>query len=184
MIRLFIALEISDDVINLVINERDKLLGKEKSIRWESRDKLHITLKFLGDTDKALIGNIEQAIEVIVKNSKSFQMELGKFGVFRRNGEPKILWVGLKGSKELERIVNEIGDSFTKFGYSKDERTFKPHVTILRFRGHERIDKILELLEVKLPEKEYMAKYITLYKSELTKGGSVYTAIKRFQLEK
>ncbi|MFA7421024.1 MAG: RNA 2',3'-cyclic phosphodiesterase [Melioribacteraceae bacterium] len=184
MIRLFIALEIPDEVIDIVLHEKDKLLGEEHSIRWEFRDKLHITLKFLGDTDEALIGNIEKAIEDIVKNTKSFQMELGKFGIFRRNGEPKILWVGMKESNELERIVNEIGDSFTKFGYSKEERIFKPHVTLLRFRGHERIDKILDLLEVKLPEKEYIAKYITLYKSELKKGGSIYTAIKRFQLEK
>jgi len=184
MIRAFIALEIPEDIIDVVLDEKDKLLGEENNIRWESREKLHVTLNFLGDTDEALIGNIEQAIKDIVKNTKAFQMELGKFGIFRRNGEPKILWVGMKESKELERIVNEIGDSFTKFGYSKEERTFNPHVTILRFRGHERIDKILELLEVKLPEKKYIAKYITLYKSELKKGGSVYTAINRFQLEK
>ncbi len=184
MIRLFIALEIPDDVIDVILDEKNKLLGKERKIRWESRDKLHITLKFLGDTNEGLIGNIEQAIEDIVKNTTSFQMELGKFGMFRKNGEPKILWAGMKECKELERIVNEIGDSFSKFGYSNEKRTFKPHITLLRFRGHESIDKILELLEVKLPEKQYFAKYITLYKSELKKGGSIYTAIKRFQLEK
>ncbi len=183
MIRLFIALEIPNEVIELVLAERDKLLGAEKNIRWEPREKLHITLKFLGDTDESLIGNIEQAVENIVKNTRSFQMELGRFGVFRRDGGPKILWLGMKESKELEKIVNEFGDSFAKFGYSKEERKFKPHVTLLRFRGHENTDKVLKLLEVNLPVKKYSAQNITLYKSELNKSGSVYTAIKRFQLE-
>ena len=183
MIRLFVALEIPEEVISVVLAERGKILGGENSIRWEPKEKLHITLKFLGDTKDLLVEQISQELELLVKKTKPFKLELNKFGVFRRGGDPKILWVGMKESKWISNFVDEIEESFCKFGYPKEERKFKPHVTLLRFRGGENTEKILKLLEVNLPPLSFNAKKVSLFKSELKQSGSVYTGLKSFQIE-
>lgn len=183
MIRLFIALEIPDEIISAVLLERDKSLGSENNIRWEKKDKLHITLKFLGDTEESLVADLSLGLEKIVNRNRPIEISVNKFGVFRRGGEPKILWVGMNENNQLSKIVDEIEESFCKFGYPKEERKFKPHVTLLRFRGYEDSDRILKLLDVKLPNLSFNADKISLIKSELKQTGSVYTTIKSFKLE-
>lgn len=183
MIRLFVALEVPEEIISTVLVERDKILNKEKNIRWEPKEKLHITLKFLGDTEESLVENISEELKNIVSKNKSIGLEVSKFGVFRKGGEPKILWFGMKESKFLSNFVDEIEKSFCKFGYPKEERKFKPHVTLLRFRGHENSSKILDLLEAKLPALSFTAEKVSLIKSELKQTGSVYTTIRSFILE-
>lgn len=184
MIRLFVALEIPEEVISVVLSERDKILGDEKNIRWEPKEKLHITMKFLGDTKDSLVEQICTELETLVKCTKPFKLELNKFGVFKRGGDPKILWVGMKENKSLSNFVDEIEESFCKFGYTKEERKFKPHVTMLRFRGSEDSNKILKLLEVNLPSFSFYAKKVSLIKSELKQTGSVYSELKSFLIEK
>ncbi len=183
MIRLFVALEIPEEVLSVVLSERDKVIGYENNIRWEPKEKLHITLKFLGDTKDSLVEQICYGLETGVKKIKPFRLELNKFGVFRRGGDPKILWIGMKESKLLSNFVDEIEESFCKFGYTKEKRKFKPHVTLLRFRGGENTEKILKLLEVNLPSLSFYAKKVSLFKSELRQSGSVYTELKSFQIE-
>ncbi len=183
MIRLFIALEIPEDIIEAILKEKDKILGEVKDIKWETKEKLHITLKYLGDTDETLIENIKSEIESIVIKNKPFRMEVNKFGVFRHFGEPKIFWLGMKENYHLVNFVDEIEKSFRKFGYPKEERKFKPHVTLLRIRGKEDVSKLLTLLEVKLPELSFYTHKISLIKSELKQTGSVYTKLKSFTLK-
>lgn len=183
MIRLFIALEIPEEVISVVLSERNRILVNENNIRWEPKEKLHITLKFIGNTKDSLVEQICIELETLVKKTKPFKLGLNKFGVIRRGGEPKILWVGMKESKLISNFVAEIEESFCKFGYPKEERKFKPHITLLRFRGGENAEKILKLLEVNLPSLSFYAKKISLFKSELKQSGSVYTELKSFQIE-
>lgn len=183
MIRLFIALEIPEDILSTVLSARDKLLGTGQNIRWEPREKLHITLKFLGDTKESLIENISNELQTLIEKTKAFKLELNKFGVFRRGGEPRILWVSMKESKQLLYFVGEIEESFCKFDYPKEERKFNPHVTLLRFHGNEDYNKILNLLEVNLPSLSFFVNKVSLIKSELKQTGSVYTTLKSFQIK-
>ncbi|MEW6652312.1 MAG: RNA 2',3'-cyclic phosphodiesterase [Bacteroidota bacterium] len=183
MIRLFIALEIPVKIISALLFERDKLLSSEKLIRWEQKEKLHITLKFLGDTEETLINNISAELENIVNRYEPIKLEVSKFGVFRKGKEPKILWIGMRENYHLSKFVEEIEKSFCKFGYPIEEKKFKPHITLFRFRGCKDDAKVLSLLEVKLPALCFEADKISLIKSELKQTGSVYSSIKNFRLE-
>jgi 2'-5' RNA ligase len=182
MYRLFIALEIPEEVISLILEERDKICAGD-AVKWESRKKLHITLKFLGGTEESLTKQISVELESLVSQMQPLKLELNKFGVFRKGGEPKILWVGMRENKRLLKFVAEIEKSFCKFGYPKEERKFKPHITLLRFRGNENSNKILNLLDVKLPPFSFNVNTISLVRSELKQTGSVYTTLKSFQIK-
>ncbi len=163
MIRTFIALEIPDDVLTQLLNIiRDKI-GELQKIKWESRDKLHITLKFLGDTKKELIDTYTSAIARITKKYDSLDLSFNCFGVFRKGNEPKIFWVGLNENRKLNELVSEIETTFSGFGFDKENRKYQPHLTLLRFRGYEDSEKILSLTEVNLPLIKFIANKITFF---------------------
>jgi RNA 2',3'-cyclic 3'-phosphodiesterase len=182
-IRTIISLEIPEYSIGKIIEIRDKTLENVSNIKWEKKDKLHVTLKFLGDTNDKLLENICGAIEEIISKHKPLLLKFDKFGVFKKGNEPKILWVGLNQNQELLNLVNEIEDSLVEFGFDKEKRGFKPHITLLRFRGYEVVEKVLSLTEVILPEIKFTSEKVILYESRLLPSGSIYRPIKSFYLK-
>lgn len=182
-IRSFIALEIPDEAITNILKIRDEKVGKLEDVRWERKEKLHLTLKFLGDINSEMIGSYSQTLEKITSNYESMNLSFSEFGIFKRRNELKILWIGLKDNLKLIQIVDDIESSFTEFGFEKENRKFKSHITLLRFRGHEDSEKIVSLKEVKLPEIDFNANKITLYESMLTPSGSIYRSLKNFYLK-
>ena len=165
MIRTFIALEIPDDALTQLLNIIRNKIGELQNVKWESREKLHLTLKFLGDTKKEFIDTYIFAIERITKKYNSLDLSFNRFGVFRKGNEPKIFWVGMNENRKLNEMVSEIGTTFSEFGFNKEHRKFQPHLTLLRFRGYEDSGKILSLTEVNLPLIKFTTDKITFYES-------------------
>ncbi|MBA4405744.1 RNA 2',3'-cyclic phosphodiesterase [bacterium] len=182
-IRSFIALEIPDASLTTIIKIRDEKIGKDEDVRWEGKEKLHLTLKFLGDINSELIGAYSQTLEKIIGGYESLNLSFSEFGVFKRRNEFKILWIGLKNNQKLIQIASEIEAAFAELGFEKEKREFKSHITLLRFRGHEDSEKIVSLTEVKLPDIDFKANKITFYESMLTPSGSVYRSLKNFYLK-
>ena len=48
-IRTFVALEIPNDALSQIIDLRDDATTGLKNVRWEPKEKLHLTLKFLAE---------------------------------------------------------------------------------------------------------------------------------------
>ena len=182
-IRTFIALEIPDDALTQLFNFiRDKT-GELPNVKWEPKEKLHLTLKFLGDTKKEFIDTYVSAVEKISNGYKQLDLSFNHFGVFRKENNPKIFWVGMNENPVLTKMVSEIETVFSGFGFNKEIRKYKPHLTLLRFRGYEDSEKILSLTDVNLPLIKFNAEKITFYESKLLPGGSVYREIKNFYLK-
>ena len=183
MIRTFIALEIPDDALTQLLNIIKNKIGELQNVKWESREKLHLTLKFLGDTKKEFIDAYISAVERISKKYNSLDLSFYRFGVFRKGNEPKIFWVGMNENRKLGEMVSEIETTFSEYGFNKESRKFQPHLTLLRFRGYEDSEKILSLTEVNLPLIKFTADKITFYESKLLPSASVYRSIKSFYLK-
>lgn len=182
-IRSFIALEIPNDPISEILSIRDEKIGKIENVRWEEKEKLHLTLKFLGDINSEMIGEYSKVLERIIGAHSSLNLSFSEFGVFKRRDEYKILWLGLNDNKRLLKLVDEIDSSFEEIGFEKEKRVFKPHITLLRFRGFEDSEKIVSLKYVKLPVIEFKTNKVTLFESKLLPSGSVYRSLKNFYLK-
>lgn len=180
--RLFISAEIPEEIKEKVIEIRDQIYGSDKNVRWEGKDKLHFTLKFLGEVEENKIQAISLEIENIIKSYKSINCSFTNFGVFKKGNLPSILWLGINYNKDLNSIAETINNNFEKFGFEKENRNFKPHLTLLRLKGREDINRINNFLEYKFPEIKFTVDEISLMKSELLKSGSVYKQIKSFKL--
>ena len=81
--RLFIALDIPDEGLDQLIDLRNQVYGTPNIVNWESKNKLHITLKFLGDVGENVSELILRRFEGIEfpKISSSFS----KFAFFKKN---------------------------------------------------------------------------------------------------
>jgi len=182
-IRTFVALEIPKEALLKIIALRNETVGGSPNFRWEPIEKLHLTLKFLGNTKEELIETYSEGIEEIVADYKNIEMSFNKFGVFRKEDVPKILWVGLNDNEDLSKMVNDIESFFAQSGYESGRREFSPHITLLRFRGHEDSQNILSLTCVIIPEIKFIANKVTFFQSKLTPSSSVYKSLKSFYLK-
>lgn len=181
MNRLFITLDIPEKTIEEILTLSKKLYGNFPA-KWEGMDKLHITLKFLGDTDSELIDKILQHLDETAKKFNKFDAEFNRYGIFFRNNSPKIFWIGLTQNQKVFDLQKEIEDRASELGFKKEKRNFHPHLTLLRIKGKENIDALTKTKNTKIDPIKFTAKQISLMKSELKPTGSVYSIIKSFEL--
>ena len=180
--RLFVALEIPYDIRKEIIDYRDRLYPESAAVRWEPVEKMHITLKFLGDVEINLQDRIINILESLASKSKKIECSFEKFGLFYKGKVPGILWAGLKENRELENLALLIDDSLAELNFEKEKRKFKSHITLLRLKGKEDRNKIQKFLEFDFPELRFTADSFTLFKSKLLPAGSVYSTLKSFNL--
>ncbi|GEM_PF-393173 len=190
MIRLFIALNIPAEIKNEIIRRRDQIISSvlENSenkiftpLKWEPEEKLHLTLKFIGEVKEELLDKIIGSIGFI-QNYKPIHCAFSGFGLFFRNNEPKILWAGFNVNKKLFELVNQLNKNFIKFSIQPEHRKFKAHITLLRIKNGLDKDLINGFEKFKMNEIPFFADEVTLFKSDLLQSGSVYTPLRTFKL--
>src|SRR4028119_339249 len=96
--RVFFAVEISDDVRQRVAQHIDYLRKQFPDMRvgWEQAQKLHLTLKFLGETDPSKLPDLIKAAEVASKDLQPFALTIESVGSFPPRGTARVLWLGVK----------------------------------------------------------------------------------------
>ncbi len=182
-IRTFVALEIPNDALSKIIDLRDNATTGLKNVRWEPKEKLHLTLKFLGDTKEELVNEYISAIEETVSKFHPFELTFKEFGIFKKENTPKILWTGLEENPQVVRLADELDETFGNFGFEREKRRFKSHITMLRCRGYEDQKKILSLLGVNIPKINFISEKVIYFESRLLQSGSVYRSIQSFNLK-
>jgi 2'-5' RNA ligase len=182
MIRLFVALNIPGDALSKVLEECYRAVENPHRFKWETKEKIHLTLKFIGEVDENLIGKISEELE-FVKEYSTFNCSVSRFGFFFRNREPKILWSDVQTDKPLKPIVMELDRRMQKYGIETDKREFNAHLTLLRIK-QDVSEKFIQRIKTHLFEKiNFTASSISLVQSRLSKEGATYTNLKTFELK-
>lgn len=178
--RIFVALNIPDDA-------KEKLfsiiyqLHPDKSLKWETKEKIHLTLKFVGDIEDELIPKIKNDL-MFLTEYKTQLLHINGFGFFFSYKVPRILWAGLKYSEELKSIAERLEDYFIRYGVEKESRPFKPHLTLMRIKNNPGESFINKFKNSKFEPISFQSNSISLIKSELKPAGSVYTEINKYKL--
>jgi len=180
--RGFIAIDIeSSSKIKELIRD---LKNSGANIKIVEPENMHITLKFLGDTDEELIEKIKEIMKKSVVNIDPFELKLKSTGVFPNENYIKVIWVGLEQYEKIKEIAKTIDEKLSKIGFKKEKREFSPHLTIGRLRSGKNKDKILHILN-KYKDAEFNSfkiKSIKLIKSELTSKGPIYTTLEEVKI--
>jgi 2'-5' RNA ligase len=198
-LRTFIAIDVPPAVFDTItrIQNRFKSLGLHAS--WVKPGNIHLTLKFLGDTDPGRIPGIQNQLTQTLAPFAPFRLSLESAGVFPNTKNPRILWVGLKDEEgTLETLQAGIDKALECVGFPMEQRPFSPHLTLARIKSPQGIQSPLG---IKLPrgEKElkdeldalnqegisphpFNVSGLHLYESQLTPKGSIYTLLANFKL--
>lgn len=182
MTRLFVALLIPDEIKTQIIKFRDEAFSESHNYKWEHFDKIHLTLKFIGEVDDKLIIPIADSINY-VSGYKSLNCQLTRFGFFYGRDEAKILWMGLKIENPVYELVESINNKLEEFSIPAEKKKFKPHLTLKRFKLGEGKKFIGSFEGFEVPAVKFVASKIALFKSELLPSGAKYTEIKNYNLK-
>lgn len=137
--RLFIAALLPRE-IQAGIDEYIKTIRPHcEGVKWERREKLHITLKFLGNVEDSKAKQISSVLSGIVDHNSSLSMEIQRFGGFPVLSNPRVIFVGLSDNPSLSEIHEAINDELEPLGFEKERRKFVPHVTIGRIKSKMRV---------------------------------------------
>lgn len=180
--RIFIALKLNEKILNDIVDLRKSVYQDDGITRWESRDKLHLTLKFLGDVDVELISDIDDKLKKLTKRFAKIKVQFSKFGIIKSKSVPKILWLGIKKSAKLDKLFFDINNEFADIGFAIERRKFKPHITLLRIRGSEDFPKIFQFKDMDINLGSALISEIAIYESKLSPTGSVYKKLKSYNL--
>ena len=134
--RLFVALEIPSAIreqFAALINELRMLESKSsaKKPRWVRPDNLHVTLKFIGHIDPALLDPIRATLAK-VRSDGPVDLRFRGLGFFPNAKRPRVLWAGTAAPPNLSSLARDIDTSLAKLGLSAEERAFTPHLTLAR----------------------------------------------------
>lgn len=186
MIRAFIAIDVPEEVKQVLSQIQEELKQTRAAVRWVKTDSIHLTLKFLGNIDPSRIEPIAAAAAEAVKNEPPLTLELGGLGAFPNLRNPRVVWIGIRGEVErLCRIQARLEQGLEALGFPREERPFRPHLTLGRVKDKRRSCALMEsLTALPVPEgNSFDAKEIILYKSDLRPTGAIYTKLHRMPFE-
>ena len=175
--RGFIAVDI--DVFSKLLEFEKEIKETGANVKLVEPENVHITLKFLGDTDESQIDEIDKIMKDAVKEIDPFNIQLEGAGVFPNQNYIKVIWIGIKQGEPIGLIARKIDEPLSKIGFKKEKRGFSPHLTIARVKSAKGKDGILHVIE-KYRDVQFVdirVDSIKLKKSDLTPKGPIYTTL-------
>jgi len=187
MRRIFTAIDISDEARRKSSDYIESMSGEFPNLRvgWERAEKLHLTLKFLGDIDEDRLKNLIEAVEKTAERFSIFKLQISETGAFPSPRNARILWLGVRDEPGNMRRLNEILETeCERKDFEKEKRNFKPHMTIARLRQPPQSKELIEKhLHNDFVSIEFAVSEIVIYESRLQKSGSIYSIVTKHRLK-
>ncbi|MFP4380106.1 MAG: RNA 2',3'-cyclic phosphodiesterase [Candidatus Sumerlaeia bacterium] len=189
-LRLFIAANLApeqEEACADIIERLQKGMQFTKSHpKWSKPKNLHLTLKFLGDTQERRIPKIQQAMDDACSEKKPFLFRLGGLGVFPNEKKPRVIWLGMgKGKEKMTTLQKNLDAALAHIGFPLDNREFSPHLTLARLNSMRDTHAMIRVLKMHehIKAGENLLDKICLYQSTLTPKGPVYKLLHEAKFE-
>jgi 2'-5' RNA ligase len=178
-LRCFIAIEIPDPVKKEIADVADLLKKYDADIKWVTVENLHITLKFLGSAPENSIAEIRDSLLRAVSSFQPFYIKISGTGVFPNKKFPRVIWIGVDDGDTLPKLAEDIDLSMSLLGYNREEREFRPHLTMGRVRSKKGTASVMNELD-NFKDKQFglfSVDHIRLMRSELKPKGPEYSCL-------
>ncbi len=189
-LRLFIALELPDVLLDALADVQDRLRAEapRRAVRWARTEGIHLTLKFLGEAPAAQQAAIGAALREAVQGHAPLTIRAEGLGCFPDTARPRVIWIGLAGERRaLTALQRDVEAAMVPLGFPPEKRRFNPHLTLGRVRreAYAADVKALGRLIAGTTVGEigrWTADAVSLMRSELRPDGARYTCLLRVPL--
>jgi 2'-5' RNA ligase len=183
-VRAFIALEIPEEVKSALGEGREPLRAELPQARWVRSGGQHLTLKFLGESDRRVLGDLVADLRPRLAGCGPVTVTLAGGGFFPRPARPRVAWIG--GSAEgVGPVVDAVERTAVRYGFPAERRRWSLHLTQARLDRpwpDESVERFLRWADgLRLPT--FSCREAVLFSSRLQRGGAVYTPLERMSLE-
>jgi 2'-5' RNA ligase len=186
--RLFVALDSPDRVRASLRELIARLKPESGSARWVRPEGMHVTLKFIGETDSNKVGVIRSAI-ACVQSAQAVELHFRGLGFFPNEHRPRVLWCAVESSPNLAELAAAVDQALAPLEIPRESRAFVPHLTLARFnasrgpsRGVGKLDKLVRVAS-ELKSSDFGSALETefyLYESILKPSGAEYKRLAGF----
>jgi RNA 2',3'-cyclic 3'-phosphodiesterase len=182
VLRTFIAIDLPRAVQEALNSFERELQGAQAPVAWVKADRIHLTLKFLGDVAPERICEIKKSLEKAVESLTPFRLQPSGCGAFPSLKQMRVIWVGLTGDEAgLKGLHERVEEAMVELGFKKEERPFRAHLTVGRVKGRHHLRSLQDLLmsHQSFEAEAFDVTEVVLYKSELRPEGARYTPLYR-----
>jgi RNA 2',3'-cyclic 3'-phosphodiesterase len=196
--RLFLAVRLDPDVQRLVAEEIAALTAEGWPVRWVQPETSHLTLHFLGETERERAELVRLALPDVVAAHAAFDLRSATLGVFPNFRRPRVLWLGLHGPvHRLQTLQKDVGGALQGLGFTVGDEPYHPHITLGRVRNDDgervRLRDLPDAVKNRFVERESGAavsppslpvpvREVVLMRSHLGKAGARHEPIATFPL--
>ncbi len=166
-----------------VINELQQLYGKER-IRWVPLTRMHITLRFLGDTSKDDIAMVGSHLRKAYSQERPIAIGFRGLGTFGHRSDLSVLWAGIEGAEHIVRLRKTTDQCLAAVFPEVEKRAFRPHLTLARMKHLKEPKKFRDALKSyhDLNLGTCVLSRIIFYQSILGSGGPQYEPLEEVVL--
>jgi 2'-5' RNA ligase len=125
----FLAVPLNKDCQQWLSTWQDDLKQKLSYKIWPHPLDLHITLKFLGPVSKEDLDKLKESLKK-QETMSPFFVTIGTLGTFGNPRKPRVLWAGVKESKQLSELKKTAEDVCVSLGFKPENRPYRPHITL------------------------------------------------------
>jgi len=180
-IRCFISVNLPVETKKALGSVVTELKKAGADVKWVPVDNIHLTLKFLGNTDASSIPEITESLSKKLSHYNIFYITIAGVGCFPSERRPRVIWVGIEDAAVLQDIQKDIDTVMVRFGFAPEERPFSPHLTVGRVRSMKKITDLMNRFEDfrKFDLGRVEVSEVHMMQSELKPTGAEYRSIGR-----
>ena len=179
--RLFLAVNLPAEVRHAIADAAAPLRAAAPSLSWVSEEKVHLTVKFLGEQSESMADRVVAAMREVATRNRVIDVEIGGMGAFPNFRRPRVVWIGVTPEPKLELLHHDVESSCESLGLPIDGKPFRPHLTLARVRPRSSDPQTLRELARAARAVSYVEEVvissIDLMESRQTASGSAYRVV-------
>jgi 2'-5' RNA ligase len=182
--RIFVGIKLDDRVQKEIESFLKPFKKISSPLRWVKPGNVHLTLKFIGEVSDDQYSHIERRLSDTEFAAGPIELKLSGCGKFGKGDSLNIFWIGVDPDPTLTEIYDRIETSLAKAGIEKENRPFKPHLTVGRNKKNVNFKSFFRLMEENNDRlvSQFTVSHFQVFKSQLRPEGPVYTVLKEIPL--
>jgi RNA 2',3'-cyclic 3'-phosphodiesterase len=182
IVRTFVALNLASAVRDAAHASLQPLVDRALPVRWTDAAGLHLTLKFLGDIEGAEIERLDASLRAVAQRHEPLTLQLGGLGAFPSLRRANIIWLGVAAEPALMSLQRDTELALSRLGYAREQKPFRPHITVARARNGARPPDIERLIGTHDWTTASPVETLDVMRSHLDPRGARYEPLLRIRL--